>query len=92
MLRQLYCAGQGARAKLQANFGRLGCTAFVPMLLRLFATLVAPAISYVCKVWGSQLQGRLNSDAKKGVDLAFFRSVGAHSARGPQCSVCCCSC
>ncbi len=77
MLRQLCCAGQGARAKLQANFGRLGCTTSVPMLLRLFATLVAPAISYGCEVWGSQLQGRLNSDAKKlqGVQLAFLRSV-----------------
>ena len=50
------------------------------MLLRPFAPLVAPAISYGCEVWGSQLQGRLNtqiSDAKKlqGVQLAFLRSV-----------------
>ena len=64
-------------AKLQANFGRLGCTTSVPMLLRLFASLVAPTISYGCEVWGSHLQGRLNSDAKRlqGVQLAFLRSV-----------------
>ena len=73
VLRQLYSARQGARAKLQADFGRLGCMSSVPMLLRLFATLVAPAISYGCEVWGSQLQGRLTWDAKKlqGVQFAF---------------------
>ena len=60
MLRQLHSAGQGARAKLQANYGRLGCTTSVPMLLRLFSAVVAPAVSYGCEVWGSRLQGRLD--------------------------------
>ena len=36
MLRQLHSAGQGAKAKLQANFGKLGCSTLLPMLLRLF--------------------------------------------------------
>ena len=47
------------------------------MLLRLFSTLVAPAISYGCEVWGSQCHGNLVSDAKKlqGVQVAFLRSV-----------------
>ena len=77
MLRQLHSAGQGARAKLQANYGRLGCTNSVPMLLRLFSAVVAPALSYGCEVWGSQLQGKLDSDAKKlqGVQSAFLRGV-----------------
>ena len=65
MLRQLYSAGQGARARFQANYGRLGCTMSVPMLLRLFSVVVAPAISYGCEVWGSQLQGRMGADVKK---------------------------
>ena len=79
MLRQLHSAGQGAKAKPQANYGRLGCMMSVPMLqlLNLFSAVVAPAISCGCEVWGSQLQGRLDSDAKKlqGVRSAFVRSV-----------------
>ena len=64
MLHKMCCASQGARAKLQAYFGRLGCTTSVPVLMQLFSTLVALAISYVCEVWGPQLLGRLNVDAK----------------------------
>ncbi len=47
------------------------------MLLRLFATFVALAISYECEVWVSHVQGRLNSDAKKlqGVQLAILCSI-----------------
>ena len=39
--------------------------------------MFAPAFSYGCEVWGSQLQGRLDSDAKKlqGVQSAFLRGV-----------------
>ena len=69
MVRQLHPAGQGARAKLQANYGRLGCTTSVPMLLRLFFAVDAPGSLYGLEVWGSQLQGRLASDAKKCVQL-----------------------
>ena len=47
------------------------------MLLSLFSTLVAPAISYGCEVWGSHCDGNLVSDANKlqGVQLAFLRNV-----------------
>ena len=77
MLRQLPSAGQGATAKLQAIFGKLGCSTTLPMLLRLPSTLVAPAISYCCEVWGSQCQGEFVFDGKKlqGVQLAFLRNV-----------------
>ena len=77
MLRQLYSAGQAARAKLLANFSKLGCSTSLPVLLGLFSTLVAPAISYGCEFWGSQCHGNLVSDAKKlhGVQLAFLRNV-----------------
>ena len=77
MLRQLHSAGQGAEAKLQANFHKLGCSTSLPMLLRLFSTLVAPAISYGCEVWGSHCHGDLLSDAKcfQGVQLAFLQNV-----------------
>ena len=77
MLRQLHSAGQGARAQLQAKFSRLGCSTSLPMLLRLFSSLVAPAISYGCEVWGSQCHGNLVSDAKKlqGVQVAFLRNI-----------------
>ena len=73
-------AGQGAKAKLQANFHRLGCSTSLAMLLRLLSTLVAPAMSYGCEVWGSRCHGNngnLVSDAKKlqGVQLAFLRNV-----------------
>ena len=73
MLRQLHSAGHGARAKLQASFGKLVCSTSLPVLLRLFSALVAPAISYGCEVWGSQCHGKLVSDAKKlqGVQLPF---------------------
>ena len=75
-LRQLHSAGQGARAKLQANYGRLGCTTSVPMLLSLVSALVALAVLYGCEVWGSQLQGRLDSDAHaRKVQGAFLRNV-----------------
>ena len=50
MLRHLHSAGQGARAKLQANFSRLGCSTSLPLLLRLFSTLVTPDLSYGCEV------------------------------------------
>ena len=77
IMRQLHSASQSARAKLQANYGRLGCMTSVPMLLRLSSTLVAPAVSYGCEVWGSQLQGRLDAVAKKlqGVQSAFLPNV-----------------
>ena len=44
------------------------------MLLRL--ALVAPAVSYGCEVWGSQLQCRLDAGARKsqGVQSAFLRN------------------
>ena len=76
MLRQLHSAGQGAWAKLQANHDRLSCTTSLPMLLRLFSALFAPAISYGCEVWVSQLQGRLGADARKlqGIQCAFLRN------------------
>ena len=75
MLHQLHSGVQGARAELQGNYGRLGCTTSVHMLLRFFSVLVAPAISYECKGWGSQSQGKFDADAKKsqGVQFAFLR-------------------
>ena len=47
------------------------------MLLRLFSTLGAPAISYGCEVWGSLCHGRLLSVARRlqGVQIAFVRYV-----------------
>ena len=77
MLRQPHSAGQDAEAKPQANHGRRGCTTSVPMLLRLFSALVTPAISYGCEVWGSQLQGRLDADARKlqGVQYMPFCAI-----------------
>ena len=77
MLRQLHSAGQGAKAKLQANLDKMGCSTSLPILLRLFSMLVAPAISYSCEIWGSCCHGNLVSDAKKlqGVQLAFLWNV-----------------
>ena len=72
--RQLHSAGQGTRAKHQANYGRLGYTTSVPILLRLSSALGAPAISYGCEVWGSQLQGRLDADARM-LQGAHFASL-----------------
>ena len=47
------------------------------MLLRLFSAVIGPALSYSCEVWGSQLQGKLDSDAKKlqGVQSTFLRGL-----------------
>ena len=62
----------------QASLSKLGCSTSLPgIFLRLFSTLLAPAISYGCEVWELQCHGNLVSDAKKlqGVQLAFLRIV-----------------
>lgn len=46
---QLGCVGQSAIPRLKANHGMLGCTACMPILLRLLSTLFAPAICHVGK-------------------------------------------
>ena len=85
MLRQLHSAGQGARAKRQAKLSRLGYFTSLPMLLRLFSILDAPAVAYGCKVRGSQCHGSLVSYAKKlqGVQVAFPRNVCGRLPVGP---------
>ena len=65
LLRQYQSAGNGARAKLQAIFfGRLQYSTSMIMLLRLFSTLVAPAISYECEIWDSRCLATLDSNPK----------------------------
>lgn len=72
MLRQLHSAGQSARAKPEANFGlQFRLHHFCAHAAEAFRALIAR------EVWGSQLQGRIDADARKlqGVQRAFLRSI-----------------
>ena len=59
MFQRLYRNALGSVARLVSSFKQLGCSSSLPMKRRLFATLVAPAASYGCEVWGGHFRGRL---------------------------------
>ena len=77
MFHQLHRAGQGAQARLRASFAGLGCASSFPMKRRLFNTLVTPAASYGCEVWGTHSVGPVHAGMAKllRVQAAFLRSL-----------------
>ena len=89
LLRQLPHEGQGAGAKPQASFGRLGCSTLVPMLRRLFSIVVARARFCNCEIWASQCLGKLGSDAKKlqGVQIAQRNVCGRSPVGSPAAAI-----
>ena len=77
MFQRLYQNGLGSKARLVANFKQLGCASSLPMQCRLFDTLVTPAASYGCEIWGGHFLGRLSVPAKSllGLQASFLRRV-----------------
>ena len=71
------CA-KSAASKGRVTGNRSPCSASsLPMKRRLFATLVAPAASYGCEVWGGHFLGRLMPPAAKllSVQAGFLRRL-----------------
>ena len=77
MFQQLYRNALGSMARLVSSFKQLGCASSLPMKRRLFATLVAPAASYGCEVWGGHFLGRLMPQAAKllSIQTGFLRRL-----------------